>query len=82
MTHADIQQDLASVIAGLDAMLAARFREALNAGQVAATPAPEDRARLNQAVLHSLAVRSRAGESRDQLSGMAAQAITMVCRPA
>ena len=65
--------------AWLDAMLAARFSEARDAGQVSATPSPADRARLTQAVLHSLAVRSRAGESRESLSAMAAQGIAMVC---
>lgn len=82
VAHADIQQDLADIIAGLDAMLAARFSEARDVGQVSAMPSAEDRARLTQAVLHSLAVRSRAGESRESLNAMAAQAIAMVCRPA
>ena len=79
VAHADIQRDLAEVIAGLDAMLAARFAEARDAGQVGATPSPEMRARLTQAVLHSLAVRSRAGESREALRAMATQAIALVC---
>lgn len=77
--HADIQQDLAGIIAGLDALLAARFSQARDSGQVSATPSPQDRARLTQAVLHSLAVRSRAGEARESLTTMATQAIAMVC---
>ena len=39
---------------------------------------PRDRARLAQAVLHSLAVRSRAGESRASLSRLAEQAVTLL----
>lgn len=78
VAHTDIQQDLAAVIAGLDAMLAARFAEALAAHQLGPNPSPADRARLAQAVLHSLAVRSRAGESRASLSRLAEQAVTLL----
>ncbi len=79
VAHADIQKDLAGIIAGLDSMLTARFGAALDAGQLKATPTPRDRARLTQAVLHSLAVRSRAGEPRESLRELATQAIAIVC---
>lgn len=77
--HTEIQKDLAAVIAGLDAMLTARYAQALADGQISPQPAPGDRARLTQAVLHSLAVRARAGEARASLAHLAAQAVAMLC---
>jgi len=79
VAHADIQQDLKAIIAGLDALLAARFAEAKTAGQIGARHKPADLARLTQAVLHSLAVRSRAGESRAVLTQLAKQAVALLC---
>jgi AcrR family transcriptional regulator len=79
VAHQDIQQDLAGIIAGLDAMLTARYTQALAAGQLGPQPTPADRARLTQAVLHSLAVRSRAGESRASLTRLAEQAVALLC---
>lgn len=79
VVHTDIGQDLAGIIAGLDAMLAARFTLARDAGQLASHPTPLERARLAQAMLHSLAVRSRAGESRASLTQLADQAVALLC---
>lgn len=79
VAHADIQQDLQATIAGLDALLTARFTQAKDAGQIASQHQAADLARLTQAVLHSLAVRSRAGESRAALTRLAKQAVVLLC---
>lgn len=79
VAHADIQGDLKTIIARLDALLAARFTTAKAAGQIASQLKPLDLARITQAVLHSLAVRSRAGESRATLTHLANQAIALLC---
>ncbi len=79
VAHADIQEDLKGIIARLDALLAARFAVAKTAGQIASHHKPLDLARITQAVLHSLAVRSRAGESRATLTQLANQSIALLC---
>ena len=79
VAHTDIQDDLKTIIARLDALLAARFATARAAGQIASHHKPLDLARMTQAVLHSLAVRSRAGESRAALTQLANQAIALLC---
>lgn len=79
VAHADIQDDLKTIIARLDALLAARFATARAAGQIASHHKPLDLARMTQAVLHSLAVRSRAGESRAALTQLANQAVALLC---
>ena len=79
VAHADIQDDLKTIIARLDELLAARFATARAAGQIASHHKPLDLARMTQAVLHSLAVRSRAGESRAALTQLANQAVALLC---
>ncbi|CAN0224534.1 unnamed protein product [Phaeothamnion confervicola] len=79
VAHADIQHDLKAIITRLDALLAARFTTAKAAGQIASHLKPLELARITQAVLHSLAVRSRAGESRATLTQLANQAIALLC---
>jgi AcrR family transcriptional regulator len=79
VSHGDIQGDLKRIIARLDELLAKRFAAAQDAGQLATQLAPLDLARLTQAVLHSLAVRARAGDSRATLERLARQAIALLC---
>lgn len=65
--HPAVQTDLHAVLSDLDRVLAARFRAAVSAGQIEERPDAASRARLAQAVLHSLSIRARAGESPRQL---------------
>jgi AcrR family transcriptional regulator len=70
-----VQDILGRLLKELDALLTMRFREAQAS---AAFPAEQDAAlaaKLAQAVLHSLALRARAGESRASLRRMAKAAV-------
>jgi TetR/AcrR family transcriptional regulator, copper-responsive repressor len=77
--HPDIRRDLKKLIAHLDQLLEKRFSEAVKASQL-----PEDldagiAAMIVQSVLHSLALRSRAGESGASLRRMAYGAVDLIC---
>ena len=69
--HPEVEADLQAVLGNLDRLLARRFRSAAAEGQIVSERdgglAPATRARLAQAVLHSLSIRARAGESVRQL---------------
>lgn len=80
MTHAEIRRDVRKILREVDALLAARFELAQTAGTLSLAIAPAELARNAQAVLHSLALRARAGESRAALDRMAAAAVILLCR--
>jgi AcrR family transcriptional regulator len=63
----------------LDAAFAARFRRAQAAGELAAAVDPDEHARLASAVLHTLSIRARAGETREALEQTAEAAIALLC---
>jgi len=69
---------VAEVLARIDAALAARLRRAREEGELAAEADPLRLARLAAAVLHSLAIRARAGTPRRTLERMAADAARLV----
>ena len=62
----------------LEDKLAARFRHAKKAGELPASADPAALARMAVAALHSLAVRSRAGESREALQPVVDAALAML----
>ncbi len=64
LVHPDVRDDLLGVVRDLDAALARRFA-------LAGDAEPDLSARLAQAVLHTLAIRARAGESRASLRRLA-----------
>jgi hypothetical protein len=64
----------------IDAALEARVRAAQGAGEVAAAADPKPLAKLGSAVLHSLAVRARAGDPVEDLRAVAAAGIDAICR--
>lgn len=74
--HPDVQADLMLVIEQLDAKLFGRVEFAIKAGQIAEVADAKSLSKLIQAVLHSLAVRARAGESKASLRRFADAAIT------
>ncbi len=64
-----------------DGFLADLIRNARQRGEIAPDADPTALARLATAVLHSLAVRSRAGSSRGELTALARDAIGILCGP-
>jgi AcrR family transcriptional regulator len=62
-----------------DAAFEARFDAALASGELAAGADPALLARVASAILHTLALRSRAGDSRASLLATADAGITLIC---
>ncbi len=79
LSHADIRADMRAVLTEVDTMLAARFAAAQKVGEFPARVSATEAARIAQAVLHSLALRARAGESRAALERMADHAVALLC---
>ncbi len=71
---------LADSIRNTDAFLAGLIRRARDRKEIAANSDPDALARIATATLHTLAVRSRAGHSREELSNLAAAVIKAICR--
>jgi TetR/AcrR family transcriptional regulator, copper-responsive repressor len=70
---------LAESIRNTDAFLAGLIRRARDRKEIAANSDPGALARIATATLHTLAVRSRAGHSRKELSAVAASVIDAIC---
>ena len=75
---ADIRSDIAGVLRDIDTALTARIEQARAAGEFAPECDPAALAAVAGAVLHSLAVRARAGYTRRELDALAATAITLI----
>jgi len=71
---------LADSIQSTDAFFATLVRRAIERREIHPKADPEALARLLTATVHTLAVRSRAGQSRRELEKLAAATIDMVCR--
>ena len=76
--HPDVQRALAQIVAELDGLLAARFAQAQRDGDFPKGADVDAVGRLAQAVLHSLAIRARAGEPRVKLRAMAERAVRIL----
>ena len=63
----------------LDGVLEARFAAAQGADDYPPDRDPRAMAKMAQGILHSLAIRARAGESKASLSRMAAHSVKMLC---
>ena len=70
---------LADTIRGTDAFLADVIRKARDRGEIAASADPSAMAQVATATLHTLAVRSRGGVPREQLTALAQAAIDLIC---
>jgi TetR/AcrR family transcriptional regulator, copper-responsive repressor len=81
IVHADVREDLEQVIATLDRLLEKRFAEAARVGRLASGLAPASAAKLAHAVLHTLAIRARAGEPRAALRAIARNAVALLAAP-
>ena len=74
-----IREFLDDSIRGTDAFLAGVIGEARERGEIAASANPAALAQIATATLHTIAVRSRVGASRKQLTALAAAAIDLIC---
>jgi len=76
---AAVRAFLADSIQSTDAFFASLVRKAIDRAEIQPKADPEAMARVLTATLHTLAVRSRAGQSRRELEKLAAAAIEIVC---
>lgn len=74
-----IRQILGESLALFNAILEERFRQAIAAGELDKKSDAAMGADLAAAILHSLAVRARAGEKRSSLERLARNAVTLLC---
>ena len=75
----EVRTRLASALREFDWMVEARIKQARDDGEIDATADPQALAMIALAVLYSMAIRSRAGESRALLKSVAATAIDLIC---
>jgi AcrR family transcriptional regulator len=75
----EVRTFLQDSIRSTDAFFAALIRSAIGQEEVRSDADPEALARILTATLHTLAVRSRAGQSRKELDRLATTTIDMVC---
>lgn len=74
----DVRLFLDGTLRGLDDGLIGRFRRAIDAGEIAKNADAEALGRIAASVLHSLAVRSRAGQSRASLKRLIDGAVALL----
>ena len=79
LTHPAIQAHMKDVLEELDNVLESKFRQAQEAGEYPRELNARFAAKLAQGVLHSLAIRARAGESKASLRRMAKFAVAQLC---
>src|SRR5262249_49354660 len=72
---------LADSVRGTDVFLSGLVTKARDRGEIDSNADPVALAQLATATLHTLAVRSRAGIPRKQLSALAQAAIDVICKP-
>ncbi len=77
-----VRTKLAEALRAFERELSSRFEAAKRDGELPASADPAALALLASAMLHTLAVRARAGESRQTLESIAATALAMLCPPA
>ncbi len=80
ITHPDIRTDIRTITDAIDKVLNKFFEGVKTAGQLQSDTDPLVAAQLTQAVLHSLALRARAGQPRSTLNKMSSGAVEMICR--
>jgi TetR/AcrR family transcriptional regulator, copper-responsive repressor len=79
---ADVRERLAAGLHEIDDALEARMRLAQQQGELPASADPVALAKLASAVLHTLAIRSRAGEPRTAMEAIVEPALDLICGPA
>jgi len=78
----EVRKRLASALSEFEEMVAARIEQARDDGEIDATADPQALAMITLAVLYTMAIRARAGESRAMLRSVATTAIDLICRRA
>ena len=78
----EIRTLLRQALRSFDGKLEARLKLAVEQGDLPTTTDPAQLARIVSAVQHSMAIRARAGETREELEAMGAAAIALICGPA
>ena len=81
VTSPEVRAQLAGALHELDQVFEVRLTLAREQGELPADADPAALARIASAILHTLAVRARAGEKRAALEATAAAGIAMVCGP-
>ncbi len=76
----DIRQDLQNMLRAMDQGLAVQFEKAQAQGAIDAHANPKALGRLAAGIVHSLAVRARAGERRSALKAMADSGVELLTR--
>jgi len=76
-----IQSALAAILAEVDTVVAARIAKAQDEGDRCAAGEPKVLARVATSVLHSLAVRARAGARRNELLAIARATVELLAGP-
>ena len=79
INHPDIHADMAALIEEIDTLFATRLREAQRAGHYPPDADIKSMAKLAQGVLHTLAIRARAGESQASLRKLVKAAVELLC---
>ncbi len=77
-SHSDIQTDLLNIIKEIDQQLSKLFKHAIDSGQITSSVSAENRAVIAQSLLHSLSIRSRAGESHNKLKQLIESGVKMI----
>jgi AcrR family transcriptional regulator len=77
LTHPEIKSELTSLIRRVDLKIENRIKQAIHDGEISADTDPRLSARVIQAVLHSLALRARSGESKSSLKKIARYSVNL-----
>ena len=75
----EIRESLAKGLRSLDAALESRLRTARETGELSPDADPATLAVFASAMLHTIAIRTRAGVPRAELRDIARKAVTMIC---
>lgn len=74
-----IREVLSDRLSRLDADLEVRLRKAIESGELKGDVDAAALAVLASSLLHSISIRARAGKSRDELTGLARNAVNVIC---
>ena len=74
-----IRQQLGDSLRGFNAAFEARLQQGVDSGELPAGTDVAKRAQLASAVLHSMALRARAGDPREDVAAFAAASLDFVC---
>ena len=74
-----IRDELSARLSQLDADLEARLQTAIESGELKPGTDPAALAVLASSLLHSISIRARAGKSREELTGLARNAVNVIC---